>query len=35
VHEHVHIAPFKDGLAQVTRLLLDATSWVAKGQGQF
>jgi len=35
VHEHVHIAPFKDGLAQVTRLFLDATSWVATGQGKF
>ena len=35
VHEHVHIAPFKDGLAQVARLLIDATSWVAQGQGKF
>jgi tripeptide aminopeptidase len=35
IHEHVHIAPFKDGLAQVTRLLLDATTWVATGQGKF
>jgi acetylornithine deacetylase/succinyl-diaminopimelate desuccinylase-like protein len=35
VHEHVHIAPFKDGLAQVTRLFIDATSWVATGAGKF
>jgi acetylornithine deacetylase/succinyl-diaminopimelate desuccinylase-like protein len=35
IHEHVHIEPFKDGLAQVTRLFLDATSWVATGKGKF
>jgi acetylornithine deacetylase/succinyl-diaminopimelate desuccinylase-like protein len=33
VHEHVHIAPFADGLAQITRLLVDATTWVARGDG--
>ena len=35
VNERVHIAPFKDGLAQVTRLILDGTSWVATGTGKF
>jgi acetylornithine deacetylase/succinyl-diaminopimelate desuccinylase-like protein len=33
VHEHVHIAPFTDGLALVARLCVDAAAWVAAGGG--
>jgi acetylornithine deacetylase/succinyl-diaminopimelate desuccinylase-like protein len=32
IHEHVRIAPFEDGLAHVTRMLVDATAWVAAGR---
>ncbi len=31
IDEKVRIAPFADGLAHVTRLLIDATDWVAQG----
>jgi len=35
VNEQIHIEPFKDGVAHVTRMLIDATSWVATGKGTF
>jgi acetylornithine deacetylase/succinyl-diaminopimelate desuccinylase-like protein len=35
VNEQIQIEPFADGVAQVTRLLIDASSWVARGKGTY